>query len=113
MLNNHYSGTISPNRFEFSRTKFPYNYRIIGKLNSENCFDIDFDYKFPMSLAAKALIGFGLIVSIIQTINGNWLFPIVFFLVPFLIFYLNFRIKKRKEIRVFTSKFIEFYNREF
>ena len=118
ILNGFYSGTISPDRIEFEREKTPSiltvnNYRIIGTLNSENKFELDFDYKFLMNIMVKFAIGLGLVFSIVSLINGNWFLPIPFFIISFLIMFIDFKLKKKKEIELFTSKFLELYNSKY
>ena len=105
ILNGFYDGNISPNRIEFERKKFPSilsvsNHRIIGILNDENKFELGFDFKFPLNIAVKIAIGIGIIFSIVSLAHGNWLLPIPFFIVPFLITYIDFKIKKKKEINL-------------
>ena len=117
ILNGFYEGSISPNRIELSRKyglfNWSYNHRIIGILNSENKFELDFDFKFPMNITVKVAIGIGIIFSIISLAYGNWFLPIPFFILPFLITYVDFKLKKKKEISLFTSKFLELYKSEY
>ncbi|MFC7445288.1 hypothetical protein C7H62_0507 [Mesoflavibacter sp. HG96] len=118
ILNGFYDGNISPNRIEFERKKFPSilsvsNHRIIGILNDENKFELGFDFKFPLNIAVKIAIGIGIIFSIVSLAYGNWLLPIPFFIVPFLITYIDFKIKKKKEINLLTSNFLELYKSEY
>jgi hypothetical protein len=114
ILNGFYDGNISPNRIEFERKGLPAsNHRIIGILNDENKFELGFDFKFPMKIATKVAIVIGIIFSAISLANGNWFFPIPFFIIPFLIVYIDFKLKKKKEINLFTSKFLELYKLEY
>jgi hypothetical protein len=113
ILNGFYNGSISPEKFELTPTRFINNHRIIGILNNDNKFELKFDYKYTMNIASKFTIGIGLLFSIISLIKGNWLFPIFFFIIPFLIAYIAFKVKERKEIQLFTSKFLEFYKTAF
>jgi hypothetical protein len=118
ILNGFYDGNISPNRIEFERKKFPSilsvsNHRIIGILNDENKFELSFDFKFPLNIAVKVAIGIGIIFSIVSLAYGNWFLPIPFFIIPFLITYIDFKLKKKKEINMLTSKFLELYNSEY
>lgn len=111
---NHYEGSISKTRIEFVRKKFrPNCYRVIRVLNDENKFVLRFDYKFPMNIAAKVTVVFGIFVSIISLVKGNWLFALAFFVIPFAFIFLTFHSKKNKEIELFTSKFLELYNSEY
>ncbi|GAA0744535.1 MULTISPECIES: hypothetical protein [Flavobacteriaceae] len=118
ILNGFYDGNISPNRIEFERKKFPSilsvnQYRIIGFLNDENKFELGFDFKFPLNIVVKVALGIGIIFSIISLMYGNWVTPIPLFVLPFLIIYINFNLKKRKEISLLTSKFLELYKSEY
>lgn len=118
ILNGFYDGTISPYRIEFERKKFPSflsvsNHRIIGVLNNEDKFELDFDFKYPMNIAPKIAIGIGIIFSIISLLYGYWFLPIPVFIIPFMVFFIDFRLKKNKEINLFTSKFLELYISEY
>ena len=117
ILNGFYDGNISPNRIELNRKNGLFNsggnHRIIGILNSENKFELDFDFKFPMNVAVKIAIGIGIVFSIISLAYGNWFLPIPFFILPFLITFIDFRLKKKKEINLLTSKFLEIYKAEY
>ncbi len=112
-----YDGNISPNRIELNRKCGLFNsggnHRIIGILNNENKFELDFDFKFPMNIAVKVAIGIGIIFSIVSLVYGNWFLPIPFFILPFLIIYIDFKLKKKKEINLLTSKFLELYKSEY
>jgi len=117
ILNGFYDGHISPNRIELNRKKGLFNsgdnHRIIGILNRDNKFELDFDFKFPMNVAVKIAIGIGIVFSIVSLIYGNWLLPIPFFIVPFLIIFIDFKLIKKKEISLLTSKFLELYVSEY
>lgn len=117
ILNGFYDGNISPNKIELNRKKGLFNsggnHRIIGILNSENKFELDFDFKFPMNIAVKIAIGIGIVFSIISLVYRNWFLPIPFFIIPFLITYVDFKLKKKKEINLLTSKFLELYKSEY
>ncbi len=118
ILNGFYDGNISPNRIEFERKKFPpffsvSNHRIIGTLNSENKYELGFEFKFPLNIAVKIAIGIGIIFSIISIAYRNWFLPIPFFIIPFLITFIDFELKKKKEISLLTSKFLELYKSEY
>ena len=117
ILNGFYDGNISPNRIELNRKYGLFNsggnHRIIGILNAENRFELDFDFKSPMNIAVKIAIGIGIVFSIISLAYGNWFLPIPFFIIPFLITYIDFKLKKKKEISLLTSKFLELYKSEY
>ena len=117
ILNGFYDRNISPNRIELNRKYGLFNsggnHKIIGILNSENKFELDFDFKFPMNVAVKIAIGIGIVFSIISLAYGNWFLPIPFFILPFLITFIDFRLKKKKEINLLTSKFLEIYKAEY
>lgn len=117
ILNGFYDGTVSPSRIELNRKYGLFNsggnHKIIGILNNENQFELGFDFKSPMNIAVKIVIGIGIVFSIISLAYGNWLLPILFFIVPFLIAYFDFKLKKKKEITLLTSKFLEIYKSEY
>lgn len=70
ILNGFYYGNISPNRLELNRKYGLFNsggnHRIIGILNSENKFELDFEFKSPMNLLSKIAIGIGIVFSIVS-----------------------------------------------
>ena len=117
ILNGFYDGKISPNRIELNRKYGLFNssgnHRIIGILNSENRFELDFDFKLPIKVAVKVLIGIGIVFSIVSLAYEKWFLPIIFFIVPFLITCINFKLKKKKEINILISKFLELYKSEY
>ncbi|WP_303316423.1 hypothetical protein Q4Q34_06350 [Flavivirga abyssicola] len=108
-----YNGYVGVDKFELTPNRFTNNHRLIGVLNDSENYDLKFDLKFPMNVAAKLLLGFGILTSIIMLIIGNWLFPIFFFIIPFLIFYIAFKVNEKKEIGLFTDKLLEFHKTEF
>ena len=118
ILNGFYDGNISSNKFELKRKKGLFNsggnYRIVGILNSENKFELKFDFNFPMNITVKIAFGIGIVFTIISfTYYGNWFLPIPFFIVPFLIIIINFKVNKKKEISLVASKFMELYKLEY
>ena len=117
ILNGFYDGNISPNRIELNRKYGLFNsggnHRIIGILNSENKFELDFDFKKSMKVHVNIALGIGIIFSIISLVKGKWFLAIPFFIVPFLIIYIDFKLKKKKEINILTSKFLELYKTEY
>ncbi len=117
IVNGFYHGKISPNRIELNGKYGLFNaggnHIIVGILNDENKFELDFDFKSPMNALVKIAIGIGIVFSIVSLIYGNWFLPIPFFIVPFLITYIDFKLKKKKEIPLLTSKFLELYKLEY
>ena len=117
ILNGFYDGDIGPNRFELSRKQGLFNsggnHRIIGILNNENKFELDFAFKSPTNKISKIAIGIGIFFSIVSLTYGNWFLPIPFFIIPFLITFIDFKLKKKKEINLLTSKFLELYKSEY
>jgi len=113
ILNGFYKGSISPEKFELTPTRFTNSHRLIGILNKENKFELKFSYKYPMNIVSKVAIGIGILVSIISLSKGNWLIPMLLFIIPFLIEYIGFKIKEKKEIDIFTSRFLEFYKMKY
>tara|TARA_R110000765_G_scaffold288524_1_gene384777 strand:- start:233 stop:649 length:417 start_codon:yes stop_codon:yes gene_type:complete len=117
ILNGFYDGKIGPNRIELNRKyglfNWGGNHKIIGILNDENRFELDFDFKSPMNVAVKVAFGIGIIFYIVSLVYGNWFLPIPFFIVPFLITNIDFKLKKKKEINILNSKFLELYKLEY
>ncbi|NHF61627.1 hypothetical protein FK220_019940 [Flavobacteriaceae bacterium TP-CH-4] len=117
ILNGFYDGNISPNRIELNRKYGLFNsggnHRIIGILNSENKFELDFDFKKSMKVPVKIAMGIGIIFSIVSLVKGKWFLAIPFFIVPFLITFIDFKLKRKKEIDLLTSKYLELYKSEY
>ncbi|ULC58795.1 hypothetical protein MBM09_12865 [Flaviramulus sp. BrNp1-15] len=112
IVNGFYSGYIGPEKFELIRNHFPNNHRLIGLLNNAGNYDLKFDFKSPLNIFSKILLGLGLLISIISLIKGNWILPIVF-VVFGLIMFAGFKLKEKKEINIFTDKLLEFHKTEF
>ena len=118
ILNGFYDGNISTNRIELKRKKGLFNssasnHRIIGTLNNENKFELDFDFKKSFRVVVKIAKGIGIILFIALFIKGNWFLTIPFFIVPFLIVSVNLKLEKKKEIKLLTSKYLELYKSEY
>jgi len=107
IANGFYNGYVGPEKFELLRNHFPNNHRIIGILNDDGKYDVNFDFKYPMNIAAKVLLGFGILMTVISIVKGDWLIPIVSALTGLFII-TGFKVRQRKEIERFTNKFLEF-----
>jgi hypothetical protein len=103
-----YNGYIGTEKFELMRNRFPNNHRLIGIVNDTGNYDLKFDFKSPMNILAKVLLGVGILISIILLIKGIWILPIVF-VVFGLILFADFKLKEKKEINLFTDKLLEFH----
>ncbi len=112
IVNGFYNGYVGIEKFELMRNRFPNNHRIIGISNDGENYDLKFDLKSPMNIAAKFLLALGILISIIALIKGNWVLPIA--LVIFgLIMLIDFKLKEKKEINLFTDKLLEFHKNEY
>jgi hypothetical protein len=112
IVNGFYTGYIGHEKFELMPNRFPNNHRLIGIINENGNYDLKFDFKSPMNIAGKILIGLGILTIIVSLINGNWILPIA--LVIFgLIFFADFKLKERKEINRLTDKILEFQKTEY
>lgn len=112
IVNGFYNGYVGTEKFELMRNRFPNNHRIIGISNDGENYDLKFDFKSPMNIAAKFLLSLGILISIISLIKGNWILPIA--LVIFgLIMLIDFKLKEKKEINLFTDKLLEFHKTEY
>ncbi len=112
VVNGFYNGYIGTEKFELMRNRFPNNYRLIGILNGDGNYDLKFDYKPPMNIAAKFLLVFGILISLISLFKGNWVLPVA--LIVFgLIFFIGFKLEEKKEVNLFTDKLLEFYKAEY
>lgn len=107
-----YTGYIGPEKFELRRNHFPNNHRLIGILNEHEKYEVKFDFKFPMNIAAKILLALGILVSVIAGIKGNWFLPLSIVVMGILLL-VDFKLKQKKEIDLFTNKFLELYQREY
>ncbi|WOD44115.1 hypothetical protein [Hwangdonia lutea] len=112
ILNGFYNGYIGPEKFELMRNRFPNNYRLIGTLNEDGNYDLRFGYKHPMNIAAKFLLAFGVFISLISLIKGNWMLPLALAVFGF-IFFIGFKLQEKKEINLFTNKLLEFHKTEY
>ena len=108
IANGFYNGYIGTEKFELMRNRFPSNHRLIGIVNDTGNYDLKFDFKSPMNILAKVLLGLGILISIISLIKGNWVLPIVF-VVFGLIMFADFKLKEKKEINLFTDKLLELH----
>ena len=112
IVNGFYTGYIRPEKFELMPKRFPNNHRLIGIINETGNYDLKFDFKSPMNIAGKILIGLGIITIIISLIKGNWILPIALTIFG-LIFFADFKLKERKEINRLTDKMLEFHKSEY
>ena len=112
IVNGFYNGYVGTEKFELMRNRFPNNHRLIGILNETGNYELKFDFKSPMNILAKILLGFGILISIISLIKGNWILPIAIGVFG-LIIIIDFKLKEKKEINLFTDKLLEFHKTEF
>lgn len=114
IINGFYTGSIGPQKIELIRKGVvPNNYKIVANLNSENRFEINFRYREAfMGIAAKTAFIFGIIFSLILISSKQYILPFTLIIV-FIFSFLSFKIKERKEINYFSSKFLELYKSEF
>lgn len=112
IVNGFYNGYVGTEKFELMRNRFPNNHRLIGILNDTGNYDLKFDFKSPINIAAKLLLGLGILVSTIALIKGNWILPIAFVIFG-LIMLIDFKLKEKKEINLFTDKLLEFHKTEY
>ena len=107
-----YNGYVGAEKFELMRNRFPYNHRIIGMSNDGGNYDLKFDFKSPINIASKLLLALGILISIISLIKGNWILPIALVIFA-LIMLIDFKLKEKKEINIFTDKLLEFHKTEY
>lgn len=112
IANGFYNGYVGTVKFELMRNRFPNNHRIIGILNDTGNYDLKFDFKLPMNILNKILLGLGILVSIISLIKGNWILPIGFIVFGFIML-ADFKIKEKKEINLLMDKLLEFHKNEY
>ena len=106
-----YTGYVSLKKFELTPNRFPNNHRIIGILNDSGNYDLKFDFKPPMNIIGKILIGLGILTIIVSLINENWILPIALISLG-LIFFAIFKLKEKEEINRLTNKILEFHSLE-
>jgi hypothetical protein len=111
IVNGFYNGYEGTEKFELNRNHFPNNHRLIGILNDVGNYELKFDFKSPMNILAKILLGLGILISFISLIKGNWIIPIVFIVIGIIMF-TDFKLKQKKEINIFTNKLLEFHKAE-
>lgn len=103
----YYKGEIQENRFDLMRTDFVVNHKIIGVLNSNGKFDTKSINKNPLAFNIFLIIS--TILSTLSFFNFIWIVSLIFviFLIPILgmEYY-----KRRKEMNIFTSKFLSFHD---
>ncbi|WP_082106692.1 hypothetical protein [Kordia zhangzhouensis] len=112
IIDGYYNGSISPERFELTRNHFPNNHRIIGILNDDGNYDLKFDFTYPLSILVYFLLGFVFLISIIFLIKGVWGLPVILIILGLIIF-IDFKLKERKEITLFTDTILELHKNEF
>ncbi|WP_178986257.1 hypothetical protein [Winogradskyella helgolandensis] len=111
--NGHYNGYIELEKFELTRNYFPNNYFIIGTLNADRKFEIKSYLKIRKILKDKFLALIGIALSLFSFIHlkSYWLVLIISALLLLLIYFIT-KIKKKKEIKIFTTKFLDIYKME-
>ncbi|XBS43257.1 hypothetical protein IZU89_07680 [Cellulophaga lytica] len=112
IVNGFYNGSVGTEKFELMRDRFPNNHRIIGIVNDRGNYDLKFDFKSPMNILAKVLLGLGILTIIASLIKGNWILPIALTIFG-LIFFADFKLKEKKEINRLTDKILEFHKSEY
>ncbi|GAA4239637.1 hypothetical protein GCM10022291_34780 [Postechiella marina] len=112
IANGFYNGYVGTEKFELMRNRFPNNHRLIGILNDTGNYDLKFDLKSPMNILAKVLLGIGILISIMSLIKGDWILPIALAIFG-LIMFVDFKLKEKKEINLFTDKLLEFHKNEY
>lgn len=110
--NGFYNGYVGNQKFELMRNRFPNNHKLVGILDETGNYDLKFEFKSPMNIAVKLLLGFGILMSIISIFKGIWLIPLVFIIFG-LIILIDFKLKEKKEINFFTVKLLEFHKAEY
>lgn len=111
ILNGFYTGYIEAEKFVLIPNRFPNNHKLVGIINKNGNYDLILDFKSPINIAVKILIGLGILTSIISLIKGIWILPIILTIIG-LIFFMDFKLKKRKEINRLTDKILEFKKRK-
>ena len=104
-----YQGEIADEKFELIRKHFPNNYRIIGTLEENGKFDIKSELKSGMKIAGIVLLIIGIIFSIYSFSKANWILPLIF-VIGFFIHLISVYQNRKKELDIFTNKFLEFHS---
>jgi len=112
IVNGFYTGFLGSEKFELLPNRFPNNYRLIGIKNKNGNYDLKFDFKSPMNIAGKILIGLGILTIIVSLMKGGWILPIALFIFG-LIFFADFKLKERKEINRLIDKMLEYHKTEY
>lgn len=111
IVNGFYNGYVGTEKFELMRNHFPNNHKLIGILNDVGNYELKFEFKSPMNILAKVLLGLGILISFISLIKGNWIIPIVLIVVGIIMF-MAFKFKQKKEMNIITNKLLEFHKAE-
>ena len=104
----HYKGFVESESFELKRNLFINNFGIVGVLDKNERFQIKSDFTTPMKYLVKLFNIVGILIALfLAFIKSNWIVAIIYFVFR-LASYVYVNIKSEKEIRMFSSTFLEF-----
>lgn len=112
ILNGFYTGFIGSEKFELLPNRFPNNYRLIGIKNKNGNYDLKFDFKSPVNIAAKFLLVLGILMSVISLIKGNYILLVAVGISGLFIF-IPFKLNEKKEISYLTDKILQYHRSEY
>ncbi len=101
----YYKGEIQENRFDLTRSDFIVNHKIVGVLNSHSKFETKSINKNP--LLYKFFLLIYSIICFLSLLKGNWILSFILILFLTLILGIDYY-KKRKEMKLFTKKFLSY-----
>lgn len=105
-----YKGFVGPKGFELTRKSFPTNFGITGILYENGKYIVKSNFIKPLNYFEKIFNLIGILISIgILIFKSNWVILLLYFGLR-LISYLYIKVKREKEIELFTIKFLEFKN---
>lgn len=110
--NGFYKGFVESEKFELKRNNHVNNFRIIGILNDHEKFEVKFDFDSQMCNSIKILLILGIIFSVVSVFKENYIIPTLFSVIV-LISLIAFKLKEKKEIELFTNKFLEIHKTEY
>ena len=103
-----YIGFVGSDCFELKRNHFPNNFRILGKLVEGQRFEIKSDFTKRLKYLVQLFNVMGITVALfLAFIQSNWIVTIIYFTIR-LISHLYTNLKFGKEMRIFSSKYLEF-----
>jgi len=105
----YYSGEIENSKFTFKRSAFPNNLGIFGTDNGNGKYNLKADFFMPMRICYYIILLMSLVFFTIFLIMQKWVSVLLIgIIVPIIVLSHNY--KRKKELEIFTNKFLTFKN---